>query len=195
MISIRGLELNNKFIIIKRVSVTDKKFKNISLNFIDIIYNPLEPGSFVRKINNNLYYYENSIRRLSLKRNKAKYFTALNICKTLSSKFITMDLETKNFKGNLEPYCVSIFDGKKAYSFYITDYSSSDDMLKAFIKFIIRRKYTKHRVYLHKFSYFDGIFLMRIISNIINSNNIVPIIKDGRTISLNFLLEKILLRI
>lgn len=72
-----------------------------------------------------------------------------------------MDLETKNINEKLVPYCVSIFDGKRAYSFYITDYNSSETMLKTSIKFILRRKYNKHRVYLHNFSYFDGIFLMR----------------------------------
>jgi hypothetical protein len=95
-----------------------------------------------------------------------------------------MDLETKNIKGNLIPYCVSIFDGKKAYSFYIDEFSSSDEMLKASIKFILKRKYNKYRVYLHIFSYFDGIFLMKALSNIVKSNNIKPIIRDGRIINL-----------
>jgi len=95
-----------------------------------------------------------------------------------------MDLETKNIEGTLIPYCVSIYDGKKAYSFYITDYKSSDDMLNASIRFILKRNYNKHRIYLHNFSYFDGIFLMRIISNIVNSNNIKPVIRDGRIINL-----------
>jgi hypothetical protein len=69
-----------------------------------------------------------------------------------------MDLETKSIGGCLTPYCVSTFDGKQAYSFYITDYDSSEEMLKASINFILRRKYNGHRVYLHNFSYFDGIF-------------------------------------
>jgi hypothetical protein len=60
-----------------------------------------------------------------------------------------MDLETKDVNGNLTPYCVSIFDGKKAYSFYITDYRSSEDMLKASIYFILKRKYNKHRGGIH----------------------------------------------
>jgi len=51
-----------------------------------------------------------------------------------------MDLETKNIGKILIPYCVSIFDGTKAYSFYITDYKSSDEMLKASINFYIKEK-------------------------------------------------------
>lgn len=95
-----------------------------------------------------------------------------------------MDLETKNIEGCLTPYCASIFDGNNSYSFYITDYKSSDEMLKASVQFILKRKYNKCKVFLHNFSNFDGIFLMRIISNIVKTNNIKPVIKDGRIINL-----------
>jgi hypothetical protein len=102
-----------------------------------------------------------------------------------------MDLETKNINGNLIPYCVSIFDGKKAHSFYITDFKSSEDMLKASVQFNLKRKHNKYRVYLHNFSCFDGVFLMRIISNIISSNKIKPIIRDGRIINLKVGFESV----
>jgi len=104
--------------------------------------------------------------------------------KSFSTNFITMDLETKSIGGILIPYYVSIFDGKISYSFYITDYTSSNEMLKASVLFILRRKYNKHRVYLHNFSYFDGIFLMKIISSVVESKNIKPVIRDGRIINL-----------
>jgi len=88
-----------------------------------------------------------------------------------------MDLETKNINGVLVPYCVSIFDGKKADSFYITDYDNSSDlMMKAALKFILKRKYNKHKIYIINFSYFDGIFLMRLISEVVEASNIKPII-------------------
>jgi DNA polymerase type B, organellar and viral len=142
-------------------------------------------------IDNNQYVYEKGIKVLSQKRKKAQYFTNLPNCKSLTSNFITMDLETKSINGVLVPYCVSIYDGEKSYSFYITDYESSDEMLKASILFILRRKYNKHRVYLHNFSYFDGIFLMKIISNVVDSKNIKPVIRDGRIINLRVGFEPI----
>lgn len=184
IVSIKGIDLGNKKVILHRVSVTDKSFMGIFINFIDIIYNPANPSSFVIIIKINLYVYEDRIRRLSLKRNKAKYFTALKICKSLSNKFITMDLETKIIIGHLEPYCVSIFDGKISYSFYITYFNSSEHMLESSIKFILKRKYNKHKIYLHNFSYFDGVFLMKIIRNIVSSNRIKPVIRDGCIINL-----------
>jgi|SRR5882724_790229 len=44
------------------------------------------------------------------------------------------------------------------------------------------RKYSGYRVYLHNFSQFDSIFLLKILSNL--SEYIKPIIRDGRIIDL-----------
>lgn len=112
IVSIRGLKFNGKKIIIHRVSLTDKNLKYINLNFMDIIYDLTTPNSFVRMIDNTQYVYDNGKKVLSQKRKKAQYFTNTSKCKSLSENFITMDLETKSVEGVLEPYCVSIFDGK-----------------------------------------------------------------------------------
>ena len=168
MISIRGIELEGKKIIINKINVTDKSHKNVILSFIDICYDHQTPDSFVRLIKNSQYVYEKGVLVYTQKRKSVKYFTNLSKCKSLTKNFITMDLETKSINGNLIPYCVSIFEGKKAYSFYIDEFNSSEEKLKASIKFILKRKYNKHRVYLHNFSYFDGIFLLKISSNIID---------------------------
>lgn len=81
VITIRGLEIKGKKIIIHSVNVTDKTFKLIHLKFIDIIYDSNVPNSFVRIIDNNQYVYDKGIKVLSQKRKKAKYFTNLSICK------------------------------------------------------------------------------------------------------------------
>jgi len=50
-----------------------------------------------------------------------------------------MDLETKDINGVLEPYCISIFDGKFSYSFYITEYGgSSYHLMKAALSFLLK---------------------------------------------------------
>ena len=183
VVTIKGIFTEGKKVIIHNVKVTDKTFKVIFMSFIDI-KTEFSPDFFVRIINNSQYVYKDGIKVLSQKRKKAKYFTSIPKCKRFTYNFITMDLETKAINGNLTPYCVSIYDGKRAYSFYITDYNSSDDLLKASVKFILKRKFNKHRVYLHNFSYFDGIFLMKIISSTLSSNFIKPIIRDGRIINL-----------
>jgi len=144
-------------------------------------FNLKETRIFIKSKDNSLtnYNYIVSIRGFLFKGRKVLLHRV-----SLTKSFITMDLETKDINGTLVPYCVSIFDGKEANSFYITDYKSSDDMLEASIRFVLKRKYNKHRIYLHNFSYFDGIFLMKIISNVVDCKNIIPVIRDGRIINL-----------
>jgi hypothetical protein len=57
-------------------------------------------------------------------------------------------------------------------------------MLTESIKFLMKRKYSGYKIYLHNFSHFDGIFLIRILSTL--SDNIKPIIRDDRIIDLKF---------
>jgi hypothetical protein len=188
----RKIFINGNEILIQRASVADNTYNRIYFSFMDIIYDQSNLNSFVRIYNNNLFVYENSEIVYSQKRKKSSYFKTLKKDQFLSDKFITMDLETKSIEGVLEPYCVSLFDGKKSFSFYITDYENSSDlMLKASIKFLLKRKFNKYKIYVHNFSHFDGIFLMKIISEIVNIKNIKPIIRDNRIISLklNFLPE------
>jgi len=167
----------------------DNTYSKVYFNFIDILYDRAKPKSFVRIYDNSLFVYEDGEIVYSQRRKKASYFKTIKKDNSLSNNFITMDLETKNIKGVLEPYCVSIFDGKVSYSFYITNYENSPDlMMKAALNFILKRKYNKNKIYIHNFSHFDGIFLMRVISEVVGVSNIKPIIRDNRIISvrLNF---------
>ena len=74
-----------------------------------------------------------------------------------------MDLETRTLNGVMQPVCVSIYDGKVTKSFYLLDYNNEYLMLSASIEYLMQRKYNNHRVYLHNFSYFDGVFLLIIL--------------------------------
>ena len=49
---------------------------------------------------------------------------------------------------------VLIVDGRKAISFYLTDFNNPDDMLKALLKYLLRPKYHNYKVYIHNFSFF-----------------------------------------
>ena len=183
-----------KIIVIQKTSVVDSTYKNNYFTFIDIIQDPSKPNSFVRIYDNNQFIFENGKIVYSQKRKKVSYFKTLKKNNFLTDNFITLDLETKTINGVLEPYCASIFDGKKAYSFYITDYDRSSDLLmKAALSFILKRNYNKHKIYIHNFSHFDGIFLLKIISEFADASNIKPIIRDNRIISLKvkFFPEKI----
>jgi hypothetical protein len=80
------------------------------------------------------------------------------------------------------------FDGTTPISVCLTNYNSADEMLNASIVYLMKRKYHQHKVFIHNFSNFDGIFLLKILSSL--SNSIKPIIRDGEIIDLNFIFEK-----
>ena len=92
----------------------------------------------------------------------------------INTKFITLDIETREEivsvdgkeKASLKPYCISLYDGKKAWSFYLSDFNSVDDMLTAAIKSLMRNKYNNHSVYAHNLSKFDGIYLLRVLAQL-----------------------------
>jgi hypothetical protein len=92
--------------------------------------------------------------------------------------FITMDLETKSINGVLTPYCVSIFNGKTVSSFYITDFKDSKELLENSVKSLMKKEYNGYKIFLHNFSYFDGIFLLSIITSL--SNDVKILIRDSR---------------
>lgn len=48
---------------------------------------------------------------------------------TLANKFITMDIDTFIKDGVHIPYTISWYDGENIYSYYLTDYKSSEDMI------------------------------------------------------------------
>ena len=104
-----------------------------------------------------------------------------------SKKFITMDLETRTINEVMTSYCVSIYDGTNFKSFYLSDYSglnSESAMLKDSIQYLMKRKYNNHKIYLHNFSRFDAIFLMKTLTDL--SDKVSPVIRDGQFIDLKF---------
>lgn len=98
--------------------------------------------------------------------------------------FFTLDIETRTLDGLMTPYCISIFDGVITESFYLTNYSDPESMLKCAIYFLMRKKYHQYKVYVHNFSHFDGVFLLGVLSSL--SDNIRPIIRGGRIIDLSY---------
>lgn len=84
-----------------------------------------------------------------------------------------MDLEIistlENNEEVLNVISCCIYDGNNKLFFYLSDYNSSDDLLKAVIKNIMLEKYDGYKVYVHNLSRFDGIFLLRILAQIPNS--------------------------
>lgn len=156
----------------------------VILKFKDIMIEENNLSTFTRKMNNQEYTFKNGEMVLKKITRNTQFLAKVQKSAFISNKFITMDLETRIIKDEMQPYCVSIYDGKILTSFYLSNFKNSDDLLKNAVSFLMKREYHQYKVYLHNFSYFDGVFLLKILSEL--SNNIKPIIRDGRIIDLRF---------
>jgi hypothetical protein len=156
----------------------------VIIEFKDTMRDKNNLNSFIRDIKKQKYIFEDGELILKNIIRKTPFLSQLNQSPIINKNIITMDLETRLIDGIMIPYCVSIFDGKVVKSFYLSDYKNSDKMLTVAITYLMKRKYHKYKVFLHNFSHFDGIFLLRILSSL--SDNIKPIIRDGRIIDLKF---------
>jgi hypothetical protein len=146
-------------------------------------------NNFIRTINKIKYLYTNGVEEFMFKEKKVNYIsTKKNKDSFKGTQFITMDLETKSINGILTPYCVSIFNGKTVSSFYITDFKDSKELLENAIKSLMKKEYNGYKIYLHNFSYFDGIFLLSIITAL--SDDVKILIRDSRIIDVKVGFEK-----
>ena len=66
------------------------------------------------------------------------------------------------------PICISTFfvDGNedKSENYYLNRFTSPENMLKTAIESLLRPKFNDYKVYLHNFSNFDVIFMIKILS-------------------------------
>jgi hypothetical protein len=196
----------DKFAIVQRSKTNSKYFITISddnlkvdimmndkilLSFKDTINN--KEGNlltFTRQVKNNKYVFEDGELVFKKVLKKLSFLKPIKRDKFMSDKIITMDLETREIDCCFWPYCISIFDGKKdtKISFYLADYDNCDSMISASVKYLMKERYNKHKVYLHNFSYFDSVFLITTLSNL--SDKIEPTIRDGRIINFKFNYKK-----
>ena len=154
----------------------------IILSYTDTLNDGVNLGSFTRKIKDHNYVYENNKLKYKSKLFNCKYITTKSCDIYLKEKFITMDLETRIINNKMEVFHISLYDGKQFTNYYLKDFISSEDMLKASILNLLIRKYHGYKVYLHNFSNFDGVFLLKHMANL--TSNIEIIMKDIKIISL-----------
>ena len=99
-----------------------------------------------------------------------------------------MDLETRTISesfgqgSKLEVYHISIYDGKNFLTFYLSDYTNSEELITNSILSLMLRKYHGYKIYIHNLSNFDGIFLLTVLTKIGIVN---PIINKGKIISIS----------
>lgn len=156
----------------------------ILLSFKDTMNDKEDLSTFTRSLKNQKYIFKEGILCLKMIEKISQFLKKVGASMYLSRKFITMDLETRVIEEKMSSYCVSLYDGIIKKSFYLTDFLNEKEMLKASIKFLMRRKYHNHKIYLHNFSKFDAVFLLARMTEL--SDKIFPLIRDGRYINLRF---------
>ena len=137
-------------------------------------------NSFIRSLNNTEFTYINNEVMF-----KQRIFTKTPMLKPLlrspyfNLEFLTMDIETRVINNIMTPYCINMYRQDDVFlpSFYLTDYNSPEEMVKAAVSYLMKRKYSGYRVYLHNFSNFDSTFLLNALNSL---GKIKPTIKDGK---------------
>jgi hypothetical protein len=175
-VEIKDKELNVNYIVNGKII--------FSFNDLRVEENNMQTFTRIIKIKNkdSVYKYINGEIVLKIKTKNLKKINKIKLEEDYKYEYITMDLETRTINGEMSVFCCSIFDGKDLYSFYLNDFNNDEELLIAAIKTLFKRKYKGLNVYLHNFSNFDSIFLLKILSNI--SLRIVPIINDNDLINL-----------
>jgi DNA polymerase elongation subunit (family B) len=92
-----------------------------------------------------------------------------------------MDIETFIKDGIHIPYAISWYDGEKVFSYYLSDFTSYENMLKKALNDLMVKKYDNYRIYIHNLANFDAIFLLKILAKIAICK---PIIHNDRIISI-----------
>jgi hypothetical protein len=144
----------------------------------------LDESSFIRTIGRKEFIFNINSEQLLFKMEKpVRFIHPLVRPDTLVNKFLTMDIETFIKNGVHIPYVISFYDGENTFSYYLTDFKDSLDMIKKALSDIMVKKYDNYKVYIHNLANFDGIFLLKILTEL---GVCKPLIHNDRIISIGF---------
>ena len=145
----------------------------------------LKEGEFLT-INSQSFIFRDSKLVCKLHKTHTHFIQGKIEEKKSKINLITLDIETRTLNGKMIPYCICYYDGRNKKSFYLSDYTSVDNMLLSCIKSLFIPKYFNHKIYIHNLSNFDGVFLLRILALFAKEHNLkINIIKrDSAIISI-----------
>jgi len=158
--------------------------EKIVLTFTDIRGDKYDLNTFSRIQKNKKYFFERGKLLVHMNVKNIKFLGKVKAQLHNSKNFLTMDLETRIINQVMSSYCVSIYDGNTKISFYLRDFPSEKEMLRASIKYLMKRKYNNYRVFIHNFSNFDAVFLLTVLTDM--GTKVQPLLRDGRYIDLRF---------
>lgn len=162
-----------------------KRGKNVILCFKDTFKDPSNLTTFTREIGLQTFIFEKGELVFQTKEIKTNYLKTIKQAPSLFDKILVFDIETYNENKENEvikvPYLICLYDGIKKISFYLSDFKNSVEMIREFIKEILKNKYKGYCLYAHNLSKFDGGFLLK---HLVKFNiKIDPLFKDSKWIS------------
>jgi hypothetical protein len=179
------IQVNDKNVAIIRHKDTENQVKfyksgELTYQYID---KKVDETTFIRSIGKKEYIFKNNELILFKVEKQSKFIKPLISSDCLVNKFLTMDIETYVKNDIHIPYAISVYDGDIFYSYYTLDYTSTENMIKDSILNLMCKKYDNYSVYIHNLSGFDGIFLLKILTEIGIVN---PVIHNDKIISIMF---------
>ena len=156
---------------------TANNYKYKVLEFEDSPSEDGDPFNFTRIVNNNSFIIKGGqivCKTLLLKDRSTRSNYIKSVSKESNSKvkILSLDIETRTIDNKLTAYCIYYFDGKKSYSFYLSDYKTQDEMVISCIASLIRPKYFSSKIYVHNLSNFDAAFMLRGLAKFSKENEI-----------------------
>jgi len=149
----------------------------------------LSPSLFRRNIDGFLLYISNGSCSLTERSISFKPIPPLNKSLHYQDRFLTLDLETYLSNSLHTPFALAFGSGDFSSDtdpdfnfFYISDYSSSDDLLIDCFRHLLVPKFNNLVVYAHNLGRFDGVFLLKVLSP---HFLLKPLMKDNKLISLS----------
>lgn len=180
---------------INNVSVISNN--KVILQFQDIIPDKDFVDTFTRKIISSKFWvtgkFDNKSQEyhfvegkliLKIMDRPTAYLKTIKVNKNINTNFVTMDIESRKINNISKPYLISIYDGIKSHSFYLADYNNNvEAMLIAAFKCLMRSKFNQYKIYLHNLSYFDGVFILKILASLPDTQ-LFPRRHEGKFIDL-----------
>lgn len=160
--------------------------------FTDVFKDNNNLKTFTRIFSKQSMHYVDGVLQYTTE-NDVKYIPGMPKHGEFSFNVITMDLETQLRAGVMEPISVSAYSPSmigEYKTYFITDFKDSDAMVSKSILDLLLPEYNGFHVYLHNFSKFDGVFILKNLAKAIHSKDIKFLIRDRNilniTISYNF---------
>lgn len=155
---------------------------DILMSFTDNIID-LHSDEFVRTLDNGQVISFKGGAQVKLVHKQKETAFIEKVRKDTSESFsaITLDLETQRMSdGNLRVISGVTYDGDSFNTYFLNDYTSSDDLIFFMINDLFTSANDGKTVYAHNLSGFDGIFILKTLAGVSDKFNIVR--KDDKII-------------